>query len=151
MQANGLIDEPAFAWWVSHFLSKHERIICKLGISKYWRTQEKLGITVPCTIVQAYNLDEVNNNTLWQDEISKEMRHVLPAFKDAECTLDLVKKKLVGFQRIRCHLIFDIKMDFTRKAQFVAGGHVTDPPDCLTYSSVVSRETAKIFFSVGCT
>ena len=37
-------------------------------------------------------------------------------------------------------------MDFTRKARFVAGGHVTDPPECLTYSSVVSRETVRIVF-----
>ena len=28
--------------------------------------------------------------------------------------------------------------------KIVAGGHVTDPPDCLTYSSVVSRETVRI-------
>ena len=145
-QANGIIDEPAFAWWVPHFLSKRERIICKLGTSKYWRTQEKLGITVPCSIEQAYKLDEENKNTLWQDAIAKEMRHVLPAFKDDECTLDEAKKKLVGFQRIRCHLIFDIKMDFTWKACFVAGGHVTDPPDCLTYSNVVSRETVRMKF-----
>jgi hypothetical protein len=33
----------------------------------------------------------------------------------------------VGHQRIPCHMIFDVKMDFTRKARFVAGGHVTDP------------------------
>ena len=29
-------------------------------------------------------------------------------------------------------------MDFTRKARFVAGGHVTDPPTSITYSSVVA-------------
>ena len=77
------------------------------------RTQEKLGITVPGLIEQAYKLDEKNSNTLWQDAIAKEMCHVLPALKDAECTLDEVKKKLVGYQKIICHLIFDIKMDFT--------------------------------------
>ena len=114
--------------------------------SKYWKTQEKLGITVPHSIEQAYKLDAENSNTLWQDDIAKEMRHVLPAFKNAECTLDEVKKKLVGFQRIRCHLILDIKIDFTWKALFVAGGHVTDPPECLTYSSVVSRKTVRIAF-----
>ena len=31
----------------------------------------------------------------------------------------------VGFQEIRCHLIFDVKMDFIRKARFVEVGHTT--------------------------
>ena len=37
-------------------------------------------------------------------------------------------------------------MDFTRKARLVAGGHVTDTPSSLTYSSVVSRESVHIAF-----
>ena len=44
----------------------------------------------------------------------------------------------VGFQEIGCHLIFNVKMDFTRKAQFVAGGHTTEAPSSITYSRVVS-------------
>jgi len=44
------------------------------------------------------------------------------------------------------HMIFDVKMDFTRKAHYVAGGHVTDPPASLTYSSVVSRDSVRIAF-----
>ena len=65
-------------------------------------------------------------------------------------------KVLPGYQEIKCHLIFDIKMDFTRKARFVAGGHMTDPPASMTYFSVVSRETVWIalllatFSDTGC-
>ncbi len=41
-----------------------------------------------------------------------------------------------GYQKIPCHMIFDIKMvDFSRKAQLVAGGHVTDAPAAMTYAS----------------
>ena len=105
-----------------------------------------MGITVPISIEQAYKLDEENKNTLWQDAIAKEMRHVLPAFSDPGISIDEVKKRLIGYQRKRCHIIIDIKMDFARKARFVAGGHVTDPPDCMMYSSVVSRETVRITF-----
>ena len=47
---------------------------------------------------------------------------------------------LRGHKEIRYHIVFDVKMDFTRKARFVAGGHMTDAPSSLTYSSVVSRE-----------
>jgi hypothetical protein len=39
-------------------------------------------------------------------------------------------------------------MDFTRKAQLVAGGHLTDPPSSITYSSVVSRSSVRIMFLI---
>ena len=52
----------------------------------------------------------------------------------------------VGYKQIRCHLIFDVKMDLTRKARFVAGGHLTDPPTAMTFASVVSRESVQIAF-----
>ncbi len=45
-------------------------------------------------------------------------------------------------QFIRCHMIFDVKMeDFWRNARLVAGGHATKAPATLTYASVVSQET----------
>ena len=51
----------------------------------------------------------------------------------------------IGYQKIQCHMVFDIKMeDFTRKARLVAGGHKTDAPATITYVSVVSRETVRI-------
>ena len=150
-QIHALVDEPAFAWWVPHFLAHRDRIIKKLAKSKYWRTFEKLGVRIPKTIEQAFKLDTENGNNLWREAIMKEMRHVLPAFANAHCTLDDIKKglKLVGFQRIGCHMVFDVKMDFTRKARFVAGGHTTDPPPCLTYASVVSRESVRIAFLIA--
>jgi Reverse transcriptase (RNA-dependent DNA polymerase) len=46
-------------------------------------------------------------------------------------------------------MVFDIKMDFTHKARLVAGGHVTDPPSSITYSSVVSRESVRIAFVIA--
>jgi hypothetical protein len=46
-------------------------------------------------------------------------------------------------------MIFDVIMDFTRKARFVAGGHMTETPNSLTYSSVVSRESVKIAFLIA--
>ncbi len=48
----------------------------------------------------------------------------------------------VGYQKIPCHMIFDVKMeDFRQKARLVAGGHLTKAPATITYASVVSRET----------
>ena len=51
-------------------------------------------------------------------------------------------KKLIGYQEIGMHMIFDINLgeDFWRKARMVAGGHTTKTLSSVTYSSVVSRD-----------
>jgi hypothetical protein len=46
-------------------------------------------------------------------------------------------------------VIFNVKMDFTWKARFVAGGHTTDTPGLITYSSVVSRDSARLAFLIA--
>jgi hypothetical protein len=57
--------------------------------------------------------------------------------------------QFIGFQEIGCHIMFDIKMDFTRKARFVAGGHTTTAPSSMTYSSVVSRDSVRLAFLIA--
>jgi len=44
--ANGIGDEPAFAWWVREVLRQRRRIVSKVK-SKYWRTTHKFGIRLP--------------------------------------------------------------------------------------------------------
>lgn len=57
---------------------------------------------------------------------------------------------MIGFQEIGCHLVvFDVKMDFTRKARFVAGGHMTNAPALMTYSSIVSRDSVQLVFLIA--
>ena len=36
--------------------------------------------------------------------------------------------KMTGYQKITCHSVFDVKMDFTRKAHFVANRSKTEAP-----------------------
>ena len=55
----------------------------------------------------------------------------------------------VGYSEITGHLVFDVKADFTRKARYVAGGHLTEPPASITYASVVSRESVRIAFTIA--
>ncbi|KAL7530823.1 hypothetical protein ACHAXR_003692 [Thalassiosira sp. AJA248-18] len=44
-----------------------------------------------------------------------------------------------GYEFMKCHLIFDIKMeDFRRKARLVAGGHMTSAPATMTCTSVAA-------------
>jgi Reverse transcriptase (RNA-dependent DNA polymerase) len=81
-------------------------------------------------------LDRESNTTLWEDAIKKEMKVIMPAIK----ILDEGATAPIGFQQI----LFDVKLDFTRNARFLAGGHVTNPPSTQTNASVVSRESVRI-------
>ena len=49
-----------------------------------------------------------------------------------------------GYQEITCHVIFDVKIDFTWKAIFVAHVSKTNVPVVLTYLSVVSRDSVRL-------
>ena len=75
------------------------------------------------------------------------MRNVRPAFKVWEKD---VKHIPPGYQQIKCHMIFDVKMgkNFRRKARFVAGGHTTETPTPLTYSSAVSQDSVRIILLI---
>ncbi len=110
--------------------------------SRYSKRSHKFGIYVPKTVQEALKIDQETNTTYWRDAINKEMTNNKMAFK----FLEEDENVPVGYKWIRCHMIFDVKMDFTRKARFVAGGHMTDPPSAITYSSVVSRDSVRIAF-----
>ena len=61
---------------------------------------------------------------------------------------DKGEKAPVRHIEITCHLIFDLKLDMTQKAQYVALGHLTDVPTYMTYSSVVNCDTVRIGFTM---
>jgi hypothetical protein len=86
-------------------------------------------------------LDVKNGNPFWEDAIAKEMKDVKVVFK----VLDEEAHEPVNYQFMKCHIIFNVKLeDFRRKARLVAGGHMTDPPAVATYASVVSGESVRI-------
>ena len=76
------------------------------------------------------------------------MKNVRPAFEAFEGGVEQLPS---GFQEIKCHMIFDIKIgeNFHRKARLVASGHTTDAPDTLTYSSVVSGDSVRIALPIA--
>ena len=112
--------------------------------SRYSDTSYKFGIRLPHSVDEAIKLDKENKNTKWQDAIAKEMVHVRPALKSFIGSVQEANSKLVGYQQIRCNMVFDIKLDFTRKARYVAGGHTTSAPTSMTYSSVVARDSVRL-------
>ena len=139
----GIDHEPAYNWWVPHTLKKRDRIISmvKRRNTRYLKRTHKFGIEVPKTVAEAHDLDRKNGNTLWMDAIAREMREVRKAFE----IIPDDQTAPIGYQKIPCHMVFDIKMeDFKRKARLVAGGHKTEAPATITYASVVSRETVRI-------
>jgi hypothetical protein len=139
-KANNKIDnEPAFEWWVSTVLRQRKRII-KTAQTRHKRAGYKFGIRLPRDIADARNLDRINGNTLWMDALHKEMNGVMIAFEPQPEG----ETHVPGYKKIPGFIIWDVKMDFTRKARYVAGGHRTEPPKALTYSSVVSRESVRL-------
>ena len=75
----------------------------------------------------------------------KEMKNVRVAFDIKEKGT----KPPPGYKQVNLMMIFDVKMDFTRKARLVARGDQTDPPSTITYSSVVSRESVRLAFLIA--
>ncbi len=143
LRSLGIDHEPAFNWWVPHVLRKTDHIISLVRKRNpcYLKRTHKFGIELPKTVKDAFELDKKNGNTFWADAIAKEMKDVRVTFK---ILLD-GQSAPIGYQKIPCHMIFDIKMeDFRRKARLVAGGHMTKAPATITYASVVSCETVRI-------
>ena len=133
-------EDPAFAWWVPHVIKKRKAIISKVK-SKYWTKTHKYGIRIPKTVKQAKAIDATNGDTLWWDAICEEMKNVRIAFEEFQS-----EGVPIGHKRIDCHMIFDVKLgeNYRRKARLVAGGHKTEAPASITYSSVVSRDSVRI-------
>jgi hypothetical protein len=109
--ANKLENLPAFSWWVKHVVK------IKAVKSRYSKCTHKFGIYVPKTIQEALQIDRETNTTFWCDTINKEMTNSKMAFK----ILKEEESVPIGYKWICCHMIFDVKMDLTRKAHFVAG------------------------------
>ena len=138
----GIDDEPAFAWWCRQAVKQRDAIVGK--VCKRIRKRSKFGIAMPRDYGEAVMLDRENGNSLWQDAIKKEMNKVEVAFKFNEDG-----SIPVGFQKIACHIVYDVKFDLTRKARYVGGGHMTNVPAAQSYSSVVSRDSVRIMFLIA--
>ena len=104
-----IADEPAFNWWVSWVLKKRDRIISlvKRRSARYHKRTHKFGIEIPKTVNEALAIDKATGTTLWRDAIEKEMQNVRVAFN----VLPDGVAPPPDHQFIRCHMIFDVKME----------------------------------------
>ena len=91
---------------------------------KILQKMEKFGLELPKTVRRALEIDKETGTRFWEEAIRKEVATVKPA-------LDVKEKgdsPPVGSTLIDLTIVFDIKMDFTRKAHMCARGDQTEPP-----------------------
>ena len=100
----------------------------------------KYGVEIPRDVEHSYEINARNGNTLWRDALKKEMYNVGVAFE----ILDEGVHVPHGWKQVTGHLVWDVKMDFTRKARWVLDGHKTLDLIGPTYTGVVSRESVQI-------
>ena len=75
----------------------------------------KYGIEVLQTVEDAFRIDndKENDNTLWEDALKLEIGEIGVAIDILEDSEEL----LPGYRKSSGHIIFDVKMDFKRKAR----------------------------------
>ena len=139
-----LVSEPAFAWWIPFTLKRRDRIIGKID-AQVSKNAHKFGIAVPSTVKEALQMDEDNDNAGWWNCTQKEMKNVRVAFNILDEDVNLPPAHTF----VKCHIIFDVKMDLTKKARCVAGGHTTKPPSSVTHASVASRESVCVTLTLA--
>ena len=138
-RARGISNEPVFAWWVPCTLRKREVILAAVK-NRIRRTMQKYGVEIPRDAEHVHEIDARNGNTLWRDALKKEMYNVRVAFE----ILDEGVHAPHGWKQVTRHLVWDVKMGFTRKSRWVLDGHKTLDLIGSTYAGVVSRESVHI-------
>jgi hypothetical protein len=78
--AKSLFNSPACVWWATHVIKKRISSIAD-DTTSYHKCNQKFGIEVSKIWDDCVRLDKENYNTLWQDEVRKEMNNVRVAFK----------------------------------------------------------------------
>jgi hypothetical protein len=114
----------------------------------------QFGIALPKTVKEVLEVERVTNTDCWRKAVNKEMAKVKIAWAthDGHTPQQMREGKVpqfIGFQEIGCHIVFDIKINFTWKARFVTGGHTTTAPSPMTYSSGVSHDSVRLAFLIA--
>ena len=135
-KSRGIDDKAAFIWWVPHTLRKRNAVISAVK-TRLRKTTHKYGIEIPISVEHTMEIDQKNGNTMWRDALALEMFNVGVAFK----ILEEDQPAPAGWKKASGHLIWDVKIDFTRKARWVLDRHKTPDPIGSTFAGVVSRES----------
>ena len=107
----------------------------------------KFGVQVPDNFEEAERLDKQNGDTKWKDSNRLELDQLdeYNVFRD----LGKGAEPPPGYKKITLRCIYDVKHNLRHKAQYVAGGHLTDPCKDSAYSGVISLRTLRLALLVG--
>ena len=140
--ARGISDKPAFCWWVPYTLKTRDAIISAVN-TRVRKTTHKYRIKILTEVEHTKELERQNNNTMWMNALAREIYNIGVAVE----VLDEGQKAPNGWKKVTGHLVWDIKMDFMRKARWVLNGHKTPDTVGSTFAGVVSRECVQITFT----
>ena len=109
----------------------------------------KFGVQVPNDWKEARKLQETSGHTKWTDAERVEIAQIGDYNTLRDEGIHGSTKLPEGYQRIRVHMVYDIKHDGRYKARLVAGGHMTDVVNEDAYSGVVSLKSMRLAMLVG--
>ena len=120
----------------------------KLHLLKY-SLKYKYGFEIPRNYADAGRLDKKNGNHNWY-QVNKLEHAQLEEYKVFTNKGKFAGNRIPrGYQLIRVHIIFDVKVDGRHKARVVANGHLTTTPKESVYSGVVSLRGLRTCLFIG--
>lgn len=138
-KARNIDDEPAFLWWVPYTLKKWDIIISKVT-TRTKKTKHNYDIVIPTSIAHAQELDRTMGKRYWMGALDKVIFNAGVAFQ----ILENDKSIPPGWTPASDHIVWDIKMDFTRKARWVLDGYKSPNLIGSRYDGKVFRESVRI-------
>jgi hypothetical protein len=75
-KARGIDNEPAFAWWVPTTIRRRSAVLSAVK-ARFQKKSHKFVIELPTSINHARELDEVKENNLWMEALTKELKRSL--------------------------------------------------------------------------
>lgn len=144
-RVNDLLDQPGWKRLRPYAKNKKKfaRMVNQARLKSIRsKPRYKFGYQIPRSHDEAVRIDERMGNTKWQDSTQLELDQLF----EYETFIDkgLGAPVPEGYQKIPCHIVYDVKHDGRHKSRFVGGGHRTSVPNDSTYSSVVSLQSVRI-------
>jgi hypothetical protein len=138
---NSLLDQPGWKRF-KHIVKSEKKFTHIVNQAKlksfHTAPKYKYGHEIPRTYEQAKRIDQKNGNTLWGDATVLELNQIdeYATFIDKGHHSKVTPP--TGSKKIRVDIVYDVKLDGSRKARLVADGHLTDIPLDSVYSGIVS-------------
>ena len=96
---------------VSSPYSEKRQVILAALKKRIRKTTHKYGIEIPTSVEHDFELDRKDGNNLWKEALEMEMYNIGVAFD----ILEDGKTAPAGYTKVSGHLIWSVKLDFTRK------------------------------------